>query len=91
MVTWPAVHTWTSLVSTVFLLLLCLTGLPLIFHEEIDHALGDHVEAPAMPDTTARASLDAIVAAARARRPNHAVQFVVRDPHEPDVWFVRLD
>ena len=37
---WSVVHTWTSLVSTVFLLLLCLTGLPLIFHHEIDEAAG---------------------------------------------------
>ena len=28
---WFLVHKWTSLVCTVFLLLLCLTGLPLIF------------------------------------------------------------
>src|SRR5881628_312963 len=37
---WSVVHTWTSLISTVFLLLLCLTGLPLIFHHEIDELLG---------------------------------------------------
>jgi uncharacterized iron-regulated membrane protein len=30
------VHTWSSLISTLFLLLLCVTGLPLIFHHEID-------------------------------------------------------
>jgi uncharacterized iron-regulated membrane protein len=29
-------HKWTSLICTLFLLLLCLTGLPLIFHEEIE-------------------------------------------------------
>jgi uncharacterized iron-regulated membrane protein len=34
------VHTWSSLVSTLFLLLLCITGLPLIFHHEIDELLG---------------------------------------------------
>ena len=33
---WAAVHKWTSLVCTAFLLMLCLTGLPLIFHDEID-------------------------------------------------------
>ncbi|WP_197489461.1 PepSY domain-containing protein, partial [Bradyrhizobium sp. DOA1] len=37
---WSVVHTWTSQVSTVFLLLLCLTGLPLVFHHEIDELLG---------------------------------------------------
>jgi uncharacterized iron-regulated membrane protein len=34
------VHTCSSLISTLFLLLLCITGLPLIFHHEIDELLG---------------------------------------------------
>ena len=29
-------HKWSSLVCTVFLLMLCVTGLPLIFHDEVD-------------------------------------------------------
>ncbi|MFT3815823.1 MAG: PepSY-associated TM helix domain-containing protein [Acidovorax sp.] len=33
---WRTAHTWSSLVCTLFLLVLCLTGLPLIFSEEID-------------------------------------------------------
>lgn len=33
---WYLVHKWTSIVATGFLLLLCITGLPLIFHHEID-------------------------------------------------------
>ena len=36
---WGWIHKWTSLVCTLFLLMLCLTGLPLIFHDEIDGAL----------------------------------------------------
>ena len=40
---WYAVHKWTSLVSTLFLLMLCVTGLPLIFSHEINHALGNSV------------------------------------------------
>lgn len=38
--TWSWIHKWSSLVSTAFLLLLCITGLPLIFHEEIEHMPG---------------------------------------------------
>lgn len=33
---WSWLHKWTSLACTLFLLMLCLTGLPLIFHDEID-------------------------------------------------------
>ncbi|MFI3157031.1 MAG: PepSY domain-containing protein [Methylococcaceae bacterium] len=87
---WYRVHKWTSLICTLFMLLLCLTGLPLIFAEEIDHALGYSVAAPPMPESGQRANLDAIVAAAQMHKPGHAVQFVVGDPDQPDLWFVRM-
>lgn len=87
---WYLVHKWTSLVCTAFLLLLCLTGLPLIFHHEIDHALGNSVDPPDLPAVGARASLDDIVADAASRHPEDFVQFLVRDPDEPQLWFVRL-
>lgn len=89
---WYVVHKWTSLVCTVFLLMLCITGLPLIFYHEIDHALGNSVDPPELAAGTAdaKANLDAIVADARARKPADAVQFVSRDPDEPDAWFVSL-
>ena len=91
---WLFVHKWTSLISTMFLLLLCITGLPLIFRHELDHALGNAVDPPELPAGSVqagqRASLDDIVAAARARAPGHAVQFVSRDADEPDAWFVSL-
>ncbi|MEW6036976.1 MAG: PepSY domain-containing protein [Pseudomonadota bacterium] len=87
---WYLVHKWTSLVCTVFALLLCLTGLPLIFHHEIDHALGYSVDPPALAPPAERASVDTMVADARARSPRYAVQFLVGDPDEPDLWFVRM-
>src|SRR6184192_762071 len=33
-------HRWSSLIATPFFLILCITGTVLIFHEEIDRALG---------------------------------------------------
>lgn len=87
---WFLVHKWTSLVCTVFMLLLCITGLPLIFHHEIDHALGYTEEPPPMPGASRDADLDGIAAAARERQPGDVVQFLVREPDEPDAWFVRL-
>lgn len=86
---WYLVHKWTSLVCTVFLLLLCLTGLPLVFGHEIDHWFGNGVEAPEMPADTARMPVDRIVADALERRPGSAVRFVTADDEEP-VWFVSL-
>ena len=42
---WSWVHKWSSIVCTVFMLMLCITGLPLIFHEEIDELLHEEVAA----------------------------------------------
>lgn len=86
---WFQVHKWTSLVSVLFLLMLCITGLPLIFHHEIDHALGYSVEPPELPGVERRASIDAMIADAHTRNPGDAMQFLVGDPDEP-VWFIRL-
>lgn len=86
---WCLVHKWTSLVCTAFLLLLCVTGLPLIFHHEIDHLLGG-AEPPVMPTDAPRANLDEIVATAQAQRPGDAMQFVSSDEEEPNVWYVGM-
>jgi len=87
---WYLVHKWTSLICTLFLLMLCISGLPLIFYHEIDHATGNSVDPPELPGVTSTASLDRIVEAARAKRPDDAVQFVSRDPEEPNAWFVSM-
>lgn len=80
---WSAVHCWSSIVSTLFLLLLCLTGLPLIFHHELDDALGYGTAAPAAAAGGARATVEAIAAAALAHDPGKVVQYVSWDRDEP--------
>jgi uncharacterized iron-regulated membrane protein len=88
---WYLVHKWTSLVCTVFLLLLCITGLPLIFWHEIEHLTGDEVEAPAMPAGTPQASMDAVTAAAVAAKPGHVVRYLFWDAEDhPNVTFVGI-
>ncbi|WP_394824366.1 PepSY-associated TM helix domain-containing protein [Pendulispora albinea] len=87
--TWFLIHKWTSLICTAFMLLLCVTGLPLIFHEEIDRALGYVATPKEMPGEAQRANVDDMVAASLARKPGHAVQFLFEDAAEP-VWYVRL-
>ncbi|MBS0452807.1 MAG: PepSY domain-containing protein [Proteobacteria bacterium] len=90
--TWTWIHKWSSLVCTVFMLLLCLTGLPLIFHHEIGHLLGTEVEAPELPVDQARkrASLDDVLKAANALYPERVVQFVSQEENSDKVWFVTL-
>ena len=87
---WFLVHKWTSLICTLFLLMLCLTGLPLIFHEEIDHLFGDEVQAPALPANMPQASLDELVSAAHAHRADDVIRFMFFDEHHPHLAFVSM-
>lgn len=87
---WAWIHKWSSLVCTLFMLLLCVTGLPLIFHHEIGHLLGTEVEAPAMPADTPMASMDDVLATAKAVHPNLMVRFVSRDADETALWFINF-
>lgn len=87
---WTWIHKWSSLVCTAFMLLLCLTGLPLIFHEEIEHLSGA-VEAAPMPEGTPEASMDRIAQAARERRPDDVIRYMFWDPEEhPNLTYVSM-
>lgn len=83
---WFVVHRWSSLVCTAFLLMLCVTGLPLIFHDEIDGALG-HAPALAGPASSSDAPgllpLDVVVARALAARPGEVPLFIGFDNGSP--------
>ena len=59
---WFLVHKWSSLVCTAFLLMLCVTGLPLIFHDEIDAALSPVQPLSPVPAGTRLLDLDRLVA-----------------------------
>ena len=87
---WAWVHKWSSLVCTVFMLLLCVTGLPLIYHHEIDHALGNAIEAPAMPADTPKASLDDVIAAGKALYPNKVAMYLSQEADEPAIWYLTM-
>ena len=80
---WSLVHTWSSLICTVFLLMLALTGLPLIFHHEIDHLLGDAAELKVLPADTPHLDLQQLVRAAEAHRPGEVMQYFGWDADEP--------
>ncbi|SDS23573.1 PepSY-associated TM helix domain-containing protein [Bradyrhizobium canariense] len=82
---WAIVHRWTSLVSTVFLLLLCLTGLPLIFHHEIDELLGYAPKPQTIAAGKEKATIDRIAGAALASDPGKVLQYIAWDKDEPGI------
>lgn len=78
---WVFIHKWTSLICTVFILLLCLTGLPLIFHHEIDHLFIPELgEVEAGRSATA---LESIADDARSQRPDEKLLYMFFDEDEP--------
>ena len=89
---WTELHSWSSLICTLFLLLLCVTGLPLVFHDEIDAWLGATVKAPTMAADTPIAPLANVVASAEARYPGEFIQsmsWVQGGPHTMLVFMAK--
>jgi uncharacterized iron-regulated membrane protein len=87
---WSWLHNWTSLVSTVFLLVLCLTGLPLVFHRQIGQWLGTEVVSPALPADAPRATLDEVMATAKSRYPAKVGMYVSQEPDDDTIWYVTM-
>ena len=94
---WSWIHKWSSLVCTVFMLLLCLTGLPLIYSHQIGELLGNEVEPPALSAAQAaqvavapRADLDRVIAAGKARYPDKVMMYMSQDADQPALWFLTM-
>ncbi len=81
---WTTIHRWTSLVCGLFLLVLCVTGLPLIFHDELDRAFGYSISAVEY-GTNPPPSIDEIVSGVLERHPSLHVQFILWDRDTPGV------
>ncbi|MHB9878078.1 PepSY-associated TM helix domain-containing protein [Pacificimonas sp. ICDLI1SI03] len=87
---WYLVHKWTSLICTAFLLMLCITGLPLIFHGEIDELTGTP-PAFGMPGVGSSGtadgllSLDEMLGRALANRPGEVPVYMAFDNDQPSM------
>jgi len=78
-------HRWSSLICTIFLLILCVTGLPLIFKDEIGRLTGDP-ESHAVTNDSRRVSLDQLVAVARSRYPGEVIASMFMDDDAPQIF-----
>jgi uncharacterized iron-regulated membrane protein len=87
---WSWAHKWSSIICTLFMLMLCITGLPLIFHEQIDDLLHHQVEAAVVPEGTPPASLDRVVAGAVAAMPGQVPHFLIWNRDDPNLAGFRL-
>lgn len=88
--TWYLVHKWASLVCTLFLLMLCTTGLPLIFGDEVERMGGDALRF-GMPGVGSSSSargllpLDTMMATALSTRPGEVPLFMAFDNDQPSM------
>jgi uncharacterized iron-regulated membrane protein len=80
---WSVVHKWTSLICTLFLLMLCITGLPLIFRHEIDAMLDGGPAKPTRSEQAAPASLDIAAGNAQRALPGQFIQAFFWDHDDP--------
>jgi uncharacterized iron-regulated membrane protein len=82
---WYVIHKWSSLIPTVFLIVLCITGLPLIFRDELRELLGDEAVLPAVAADAAPVRLDEVARRALAARPGEVLQFLSFSDDRPVV------
>ncbi|MEM1436914.1 MAG: PepSY-associated TM helix domain-containing protein, partial [Pseudomonadota bacterium] len=83
---WLWVHEWTSLISTIFVLIACITGLPLVFHHELEALFAsEQIQA-----ATEERSFDALIEAAEVAHPGHVAQMVLRQQTDPGATMIAL-
>jgi uncharacterized iron-regulated membrane protein len=82
---WFWLHKWTSLICTAFLLLICVTGLPLVFRDEIGSWLDHDAPYASVPEGTPQVSLDIIAATARALHSGQIIASMFIDDDEPKI------
>lgn len=82
---WFLVHKWSSLIPTIFLVMLCITGLPLIFHDEIDTMVGEDYDAilEGAPSAESGIPLDQMLELALADRPGEVPLFMAFSQQSP--------
>ena len=82
---WYLIHKWSSLIPTAFLLMLCVSGLPLIFHDEIDAAIGFDTEKSlsGVASSEGGLPLDTMLDRALAERPGEVPLFMAFSQDSP--------
>ncbi|MBJ9986424.1 PepSY domain-containing protein [Acinetobacter sp. S40] len=84
------IHRWVSLVVVIPFAILCITGVILIFHEEIDRALGIHPEVQYSQQTTQYPLSRALSALQKIYPKDHIVSTALDDEHFPGILLVGM-
>src|SRR5258705_6927410 len=82
---WLWVHKWTSLVCTLFLLIICISGLPLVLKDELEALLDGGLPYAQVPAGTPNVSLDRLPAPSRAEYTGQILPLHPSDDDEPKI------
>ncbi|WP_249126364.1 MULTISPECIES: PepSY domain-containing protein [unclassified Bradyrhizobium] len=82
---WLWVHKWTSLICTLFLLLICISGLPLVFRDEIGDQQDDGLPYASVGLDARSVNLDEVVATSRKMYPGETIVSAFVDDDEPRI------
>lgn len=82
---WVWVHKWASLICTLFLLMVCITGLTLVFMDEIDDWLDDSLPFAELTASTPNASLDRFAQISRSMYPGEIITQIFVDDDSPKI------
>ena len=82
---WLWVHKWTSLVCTLFLLIICVSGLPLVLKDELEALLDGGLPYAQVPAGTPNVSLDRLAARSRTMYPGEIILSILSDDDEPKI------
>ena len=83
---WYRIHKWSSLICTAFLLMACITGLPLVFSDELQALLDPHAVPAAQQAAIMAPSIDAMVAKTQILFPGLHPYNVYWDDDEPRIF-----
>ncbi len=84
--TWYRIHKWSSLICTVVILMACVTGLPLIFVDELNQLLQPHVKPASFPANAPMANIDPMIGEAQRRFPSLHPFAMWWDDDEPRIF-----
>jgi len=82
---WRWAHEWSSLICTAFILIACVTGLPLIFRDEIRSWGLNEAVVEAGTGHNVAASIDAMVRQSLAERPKLKLLSITEEEDAPEV------
>src|SRR5260370_30024246 len=78
------VHKSTSLVCTLFLLIICVSGLPLVLKDELEALLDGGLPYAQVPAGTPNVSLDRLAPPSRAMYPGESILSILSGDREPE-------